>query len=508
MQRPPSNSLAPLALALALLIPGRAPEAAAGFDGGPSAHATYRSAPIALRALEVYNALESADREAAAGALSTGLLAAGDLDRAFAVSMDAPTWDDRLASWSSMLDSLRASGRFGEARRLVERVTTFEEQLRRAERLDPFAELLHAGFSCTGQLEAARQLVARLRPELSQATLLSLHEAAAVHHCALGDALFGSELTAAKRLDALTKFPGAEDLAAHIQLALCARAFREGDTRRGASRFDLLSPSTLVEGDPLTVEVQLGRVLSDLEAGRVEPALERAGRFAKSAGSNQALLLIQQHAFESDDLALAQRVSELASRRDENGWRQAILRTACAEIRADQLLEGGERLATLGTLGAEEALFAAAAYHHRGQPAPLEQLAGDDASLRNAIAARELRLEGAREDREAFVARIDELSAAMPTGTVFPRIELLEVLAELREPKLGLRELEWVLGAALEQPGLEPGLRARALEFDTRLRGGFGVQRQIERLGPTPQSMSFLIDALGASLSEPSAFGS
>ncbi len=507
MQRPPSTSIAPLALAFALLIPGRAPEAAAGSDGGPSAHASYRAAPIARRALAVYNGLDRSDREAAVGALSAGLLAAGDLDQAFAVSMDASNWDDRLANWSAMLGSLRESGRFGEARLLVERLSNLEEQLRQAKRLDAYTALLHEGLACTGQLESARKLVARLRPELSQATVLSLDEAAAVHHCALGDALFGSELTATKRLDALSKFPGADSRAAHVQLALCARAFREGDTPRGASRFDLLPPSALAEGDPLAVEAQLGRVLSDLKADRFESALERASRYAKSEGSNEALLLIQEHALENDDLAQAKRVSELVSLRDEFGWRQAVLRAACAEIRAGQLLEGGERLAKLGTLGAEEALFAAAAYHHRGQPAPVEQLAGGDPSLHNAIAARELILEGAREDRDAFVARVDELSSAMPTGTVFPRIELLEVLAELREPQLGLRELDRVLDAALEQPALQNDMRARALEIDTRLRGGFGIEQKIEKLGPTAKSMSFLLGALEASLSDPAESG-
>ena len=482
-------------------MPSRTTEAASGFENGPSAHATYGAAPITRRAMEMYSQLPYSDRERTSQALADALLATGDIQLAFAVSLDSRDWDVRLGIWNDMLDSLRLDGRFGDARQMAEQLSQLEDSAREAQRLDAYVALTHRTLASIGQLEAARKLVKRLQDELQPATIKRLGEREAVHQCAIVDALFGSELTAAKRLDALTRYPGSEPLVGEVQLALCARAFRDGDLQRGSARFDQLPRSILSGSDPLVLEVHARRALADFESGQTSKALDRAARHASSSGSNGILLRIQALALDEGDLEFVVEASERATRRDVAGWRDAVTTAACAEIRSGQVLEGAERLATLEPLERKEALRAADAYHASGQAAPIGKLAAGDAALRVAIKAHELALPEGLADRDAFLERTSELSASMPADRVFPRIELLEVLAGLRQPEQTQRELDLVLTAALDQSDADPELRARAFALDTRLRGGFGIQRRLARLGTSAQSVNFLIEAIHASLS-------
>ena len=105
--------------------------------------------------------------------------------------------------------------------------------------------------------------------------------------------------------------------------------------------------------------------------------------------------------------------------------------------------------------------------------------------------------------------RLSGVTFALEPGTVTAicgpngagKSSLLEVLAGLRQPEQTQRELDLVLTAALDQPDADPELRARAFALDTHLRGGFGIQRRLARLGTSARSVDFLIQAIHASLS-------
>ena len=464
------------------------------------AHAAYRAGPFLDAAQDLRDALAPSARAEHAPRLAGLLLRAGRVEAGFAVSLEVRGFPERLALWTGLLDELYDAGDHVSARSLLTRVRALEGPFDTAGLAEEWATLVHDGLARTGRVDDARAFADQQRAERGAVFLLHADE---THRAFLGgrfEALHGSESTAAARLEKLRADADARALADEVEVALCVRPFREGRWDRGGARHEVLEQADSTRSGALWEEAERGRVRADLERGRTEDALKRAGRLAKQYADNTASRLAMDVLLAAGDLAGAREAFATMSRRDSAGWRAAATRLTCAEIEAGSTLEGLERIEQLGELERGEVLEVARALIANGQAGSAQELAGESAALAQGIDAIVLGANRAETEAGAWSTAVAELSASMSERTVWPRLELVAMLAERGQPRLGLPELDRVLRAAVEDSLALPEDRARVLELEFALRGGFGVELELERLGSSPETIAFVLDAAEAAL--------
>jgi hypothetical protein len=151
-------------------------------------------------------------------------------------------------------------------------------------------------------------------------------------------------------------------------------------------------------------------------------------------------------------------------------------------------------------LSRAEALEVARTYLDHGHLERARRLGAASPELAQAIEARVLAKNGDELPQDAWRDAVLELSEAMSKHTVWPRLELLACLVEGRRPVLGAAELDRVLRAVLEDEQADDSDRARVLAYDLELRGGFGIQLELERLDSDEAVMDLLQDVAEVAL--------
>jgi hypothetical protein len=417
------------------------------------------------------------------------LLASSDrLEAAQALAEESSDPAERLTCYEAILTALLARQEWEQAGDFAQSRSADFGAARSAGKLELLAAWTRDALARTGRLEACGRLQDQLARDFGPRLLEPLPDFECRYLFALEAALNGRR-PEAERLWYDLRREGLSGARAYVlSKQLCLAAVRSGDSSAARSHQAAMQSLPSLEDDEQTLEIELGLLRFDLADGDEVRALERAREILVRLRSAEGLLSAGLAAAATGRLDLAEDcLKSLEAAGQQAARRELELKVLAGLFEAGNSQEALARAAAPGRWDRQHGLALARLLAERGHGDPARALAGADTALAQAIELTLAMVRGARGDSNARAAALSKAAESMDTGSLFPRIELLEAYDQIGAGHEGNLEMERLLRLAAAELASAPEQVDRLLRLDLARTAGFGLRRHLPTLADRAQ---------------------